>query len=145
MRPTPAESLFCGSSASVFDGLRDVSVAEVLDQADADQGHDEQAGEHRNQRGVAVGLIRRVGNYERGQLVAGQTGERPGAQRQTVRGGDGFGAEVLIKQHGQRRETATIARVDEDSMASTAHSRALPMLLVKICSKHTAIDMMKIT
>ena len=94
MRPTPAESLFCGSSASVFDGLRDVSVAEVLDQADADQGHDEQAGEHRNQRGVAVGLIRRVGNYERGQLVAGQTGERPGAQRQTVRGGDGFGAEV---------------------------------------------------
>ena len=39
MRPTPAESLFCGSSASVFDGLRDVSVAEVLDQADADQGH----------------------------------------------------------------------------------------------------------
>lgn len=60
MRPTPAESLFCGSSASVFDGLRDVSVAEVLDQADADQGHDEQAGEHRNQRGVAVGLIRRV-------------------------------------------------------------------------------------
>lgn len=69
MRPTPAESLFCGSSASVFDGLRDVSVAEVLDQADADQGHDEQAGEHRNQRGVAVGLIRRVGNYERGQLV----------------------------------------------------------------------------
>lgn len=73
MRPTPAESLFCGSSASVFDGLRDVSVAEVLDQADADQGHDEQAGEHRNQRGVTVGLIRRVGNYERGQLVAGQT------------------------------------------------------------------------
>lgn len=50
----------------------------------------------------------------RGQLVAGQTGERPGAQRQTVRGGDGFGAEVLIKQHGQRRETATIARVDEE-------------------------------
>ena len=114
MRPTPAESLFCGSSASVFDGLRDVSVAEVLDQADADQGHNEQAGEHRNQRGVAVGLIRRVGNYERGQLVAGQTGERSGAQRQTVRGGDGFGAEVLIKQHGQRRETATIARVDEE-------------------------------
>lgn len=60
MRPTPAESLFCGSSASVFDGLRDVSVAEVLDQADADQGHDEQAGDYRNQRGVAVGLIRRV-------------------------------------------------------------------------------------
>lgn len=57
MRPTPAESLFCGSSASVFDGLRDVSVAEVLDQADADQGHDEQAGDYRNQRGVAVGLI----------------------------------------------------------------------------------------
>ena len=72
MRPTPAESLFCGSSASVFDGLRDVSVAEVLDQADADQGHNEQAGDYRNQRGVAVGLIRRVGNYERGQLVAGQ-------------------------------------------------------------------------
>ena len=114
MRPTPAESLFCGSSASVFDGLRDVSVAEVLDQADADQGHNEQAGEHRDECGVAVGLIRRVGNYERGQLVAGQTGERPGAQRQTVRGGDGFGAEVLIKQHGQRRETATIARVDEE-------------------------------
>lgn len=64
MRPTPAESLFCGSSASVFDGLRDVSVAEVLDQADADQGHDEQAGDYRNQRGVAVGLIRRVGNYD---------------------------------------------------------------------------------
>lgn len=145
MRPTPAESLFCGSSASVFDGLRDVSVAEVLDQADADQGHNEQAGEHRDECGVAVGLIRRVGNYERGQLVAGQTGERPGAQRQTVRGGDGFGAEVLIKQHGQRRETATIARVTRNSMASTAHSRALPMLLVKICSKHTAIDMMKIT
>lgn len=97
MRPTPAESLFCGSSASVFDGLRDVSVAEVLDQADADQGHNEQAGEHRDECGVAVGLIRRVGNYERGQLVAGQTGERSGAQRQTVRGGDGFGAEVLIK------------------------------------------------
>ena len=114
MRPTPAESLFCGSSASVFDGLRDVSVAEVLDQADADQGHNEQAGEHRDECGVAVGLIRRMGNYERGQLVAGQTGERPGAQRQTVRGGDGFGAEVLIKQHGQRRETATIARVDEE-------------------------------
>ena len=71
MRPTPAESLFCGSSASVFDGLRDVSVAEVLDQADADQGHNEQAGEHRDECGVAVGLIRRVGNYERGQLVAG--------------------------------------------------------------------------
>ena len=68
----------------------------------------------RDECGVAVGLIRRVGNYERGQLVAGQTGERPGAQRQTVRGGDGFGAEVLIKQHGQRRETATIARVDEE-------------------------------
>lgn len=65
MRPTPAESLFCGSSASVFDGLRDVSVAEVLDQADADQGHNEQAGEHRDECGVAVGLIRRVGNYER--------------------------------------------------------------------------------
>lgn len=64
MRPTPAESLFCGSSASVFDGLRDVSVAEVLDQADADQGHNEQAGEHRDECGVAVGLIRRVGNYE---------------------------------------------------------------------------------
>lgn len=63
MRPTPAESLFCGSSASVFDGLRDVSVAEVLDQADADQGHNEQAGEHRDECGVAVGLIRRVGNY----------------------------------------------------------------------------------
>lgn len=31
-----------------------------------------------------------------------------------MRGGDGFGAEVLIKQHGQRRETATIARVDEE-------------------------------
>ena len=79
---------------------RDVSVAEVLDQADADQGHNEQAGEHRDECGVAVGLIRRVGNYERGQLVAGQTGERPGAQRQTVRGGDGFGAEVLIKHIG---------------------------------------------
>lgn len=82
MRPTPAESLFCGSSASVFDGLRDVSVAEVLDQADADQGHNEQAGEHRDECGVAVGLIRRVGNYERGQLVA----DRPAnAQALSVR------------------------------------------------------------
>ena len=44
-----------------------------------------------------MGLIRRVGNYERGQLVAGPTGERPGAQRQTVRGSeDSFSAEVLM-------------------------------------------------
>ena len=32
-----------------------------------------------------------------------------------------------------------------NSMASTAHNSALLMLLVKICSRHTAIDMMKIT
>ena len=123
MRPTPAESLFCGSSASVFDGLRDVSVAEVLDQADADQGHNEQAGEHRDECGVAVGLIRRVGNYERGQLVAGQTGERPGAQRQTVRGGDGFGAEVLIKQHGQARLLEEVYKACKEELTKPREER----------------------
>ena len=61
-----------------------------------------------------MGLIGRVGDHERGQLVAGQTGERPGAQRQAVRGGDGLGAEVLVKQHGQRREAAAVTRVDEE-------------------------------
>ena len=49
-----------------------VPAAEILDQADADQSQGEQAGEHRNQRGVAMGLIGRVRDHERGQLVAGQ-------------------------------------------------------------------------
>ena len=47
-----------------------VPAAEILDQADADQSQGEQAGEHRNQRGVAMGLIGRVRDHERGQLVA---------------------------------------------------------------------------
>lgn len=34
-----------------------VPAAEILDQADADQSQGEQAGEHRNQRGVAMGLM----------------------------------------------------------------------------------------
>lgn len=51
-----------------------VPAAEILDQADADQSQGEQAGEHRNQRGVAMGLIGRVRDHERGQLVAGQAG-----------------------------------------------------------------------
>lgn len=79
-----------------------VPATEILDQADADQSQGEQAGEHRNQRGVAMGLIGRVRDHERGQLVAGQAGERSGAQRETVRGGDGLGAEVLVEQHRQR-------------------------------------------
>lgn len=91
-----------------------VPAAEILDQADADQSQGEQAGEHRNQRGVAMSLIGRVRDHERGQLVAGQAGERPGAQRETVRGGDGLGAEVLVEQHRQRRETAAVASVDEE-------------------------------
>ncbi len=51
-----------------------VPAAEILDQADADQSQGEQAGEHRNQRGVAMSLIGRVRDHERGQLVAGQAG-----------------------------------------------------------------------
>lgn len=51
-----------------------VPATEILDQADADQSQGEQAGEHRNQRGVAMGLIGRVRDHERGQLVAGQAG-----------------------------------------------------------------------
>ena len=47
-----------------------VPATEILDQADADQSQGEQAGEHRNQRGVAMGLIGRVRDHERGQLVA---------------------------------------------------------------------------
>lgn len=46
-----------------------VPATEILDQADADQSQGEQAGEHRNQRGVAMGLIGRVRDHERGQLV----------------------------------------------------------------------------
>lgn len=34
-----------------------VPATEILDQADADQSQGEQAGEHRNQRGVAMGLM----------------------------------------------------------------------------------------
>lgn len=41
-----------------------VPAAEILDQADADQSQGEQAGEHRNQRGVAMSLIGRVRDHE---------------------------------------------------------------------------------
>lgn len=64
MRPTPTEPLSYDDLALVLDGLRDVPVAEVLDQAGADRGHNKQTGEHWDGRGITAGLIRRVGNYK---------------------------------------------------------------------------------
>lgn len=46
-----------------------------------------QYGDDRNQRAVSVGRIRRMRDDEGCQLVAGQSGERPRAQSQSVHGG----------------------------------------------------------
>ena len=85
-----------------------------------------------------------MGDDEGRQLVAGEPGEGPSAQGQSVRGGDGFRAEMLIEQHRQGGETAAIAGVDEEEHGEHRQSSALSMLFVTICNRQTAMDMTKI-
>ena len=62
-----------------------------------------------------------------------------------MRGGYGFRAEVLIEQYRQGGEAAAVSGVTRNSIINTAHNKARSILLVQTCSRHTAIDITKIT
>lgn len=62
-----------------------------------------------------------------------------------MRGGYGFRAEVPIEQYRQGGEAAVSGALTRNSIINTAHSKARSILLVQTCSRHTAIDITKIT
>ena len=62
-----------------------------------------------------------------------------------MRGGYGFRAEVLIEQYRQGGEAAAVSGVDEEQHHQHGPQQSAVDTVVQTCSRHTAIDITKIT